>query len=202
MARSSSAARRTGSASSTTKRSATRGRRARPRLDRRAAARTAHALSATVAVVTPRRARGAYAAGRTRRPERSPSIAAEREVDPAVRAGERLRQRVAREEADRTRLERVALQLAAEHAAVEDERVHREPREAEAQPVEHRDERDELALDARLLEHFLDRDLRRRVADVGPADRIQPPPESARCVSRISPRSLPTTAATATFGVT
>ena len=33
----------------------------------------------------------------------------EREVEPAVRAGERLRQRVAREEADRARLERMAL---------------------------------------------------------------------------------------------
>ena len=30
-------------------------------------------------------------------------------------------------------------------------------------------------LDAGLFEHFFDRDLRRRVADVGPADRVQPP---------------------------
>ena len=92
-----------------------------------------------------------------------------------MRARERLRHRVAREEADRARLERMTLQLAAGHAAVEDDRVHRHAREAEPQTVEHRDQRDRLALDAGLLEHFLHRDLRRRVADVGPTDRIQPP---------------------------
>ena len=70
---------------------------------------------------------------------------AEREVEPAVRTGERLRERVAREEADGARLERVALQRATDHAAVEHERVHRDTREAEAESVEDGDERDHFA---------------------------------------------------------
>ena len=66
------------------------------------------------------------------------------------------------------------LELAAEHAAVEQQRVQREAGEAEAQAVEHRDQRDRLHLDAGLLVDLLHRDLRRRVADVGVADRVQP----------------------------
>ena len=69
----------------------------------------------------------------------------------------------------------MTLQLAADHAAVEHDRVHRHAREAETQPVEHGDQAHRLALDPGLLEHFLHRDLRRRVPDVGPADRVQPP---------------------------
>ena len=47
-------------------------------------------------------------------------------------------------------------------------------REAEAQPVEHRDERHDLDLDARLLVDLLDGHLGGRVADVGPPDGVQP----------------------------
>ena len=72
------------------------------------------------------------------------------------------------------RLERMAAELAAEHPAVEQQRVQRELREAEAQTVEHRDQRDRLHLDAGLLVHLFHRDLRRRVPDVGVADRVQP----------------------------
>ena len=68
----------------------------------------------------------------------------------------------------------MALQLAAEHPAVEHERVERNAREAEAQAVEHGDERDGLDLDARLLVDLLHRHLRRRVPDVSPSDRVQP----------------------------
>src|SRR5262245_12609496 len=69
-------------------------------------------------------------------------------VDPSGAARERPGQAVASEEADVARLERVTLQLAADHAAVEHERVERHPGEAEAQAVEHRDQRHGLDLDA------------------------------------------------------
>ncbi len=58
--------------------------------------------------------------------------------------------------------------------AVEHQQVHRDAGEAEAQAVEHGDQADRLALDARLLVHLLHHDLRRRVADVGPARRVEP----------------------------
>src|ERR1700730_4765559 len=64
----------------------------------------------------------------------------EGEVEPAVRARQRFGQCVARIEPDRARLQRMNLQLTAEHAAVEHQRIHREHRETESQPVEHRDE--------------------------------------------------------------
>ena len=83
---------------------------------------------------------------------------------------------IAAEEADRPGLERMTLQLAADHAAVEEQRVEREAGEAEAQTVEHRDERQRLDLDAGLLVDLLHRDLGRRVADVGLADRVEPHP--------------------------
>ncbi len=57
---------------------------------------------------------------------------------------------------------------------MEHERVQREAGEAEPETVEHRDERQHLDLDARLLEHLLDRHLGRRVPDVGPADGVEP----------------------------
>src|SRR2546421_5413081 len=60
----------------------------------------------------------------------------ERQLAPAFDAGHRPRQVVATEETDGPRLERVALQLTADHAAVEQQRVEREAREAEAQAVE------------------------------------------------------------------
>ena len=77
-------------------------------LDRRPAARTAHAAERARRVQARRRARVGCGAGRTRRRGASPSIAANARSSPAVRAGERPRQRVAREEADRARLERMA----------------------------------------------------------------------------------------------
>src|SRR2546423_4365903 len=93
---------------------------------------------------------------------------AEREIEPALRTGERLGQRIPSEEPDRARLQRVAFELAAEHAAVEHHRVHGHPRKAKAQPVEHCDQRHRFAFDARLLEHHLHRDLRRRGPNVRP----------------------------------
>ena len=92
--------------------------------------------TADVRRATPR-ARVGCAAGRSRPGTVSPSIAAEREVDPPVLPGERLRQRVAREEPDLARLERVTAQLAADHPAVEHERVERHAGEAEPEAVEH-----------------------------------------------------------------
>ena len=65
----------------------------------------------------------------------------ERELAPTVDAGHRPGQVVPVEEPDRPGLERVAVQLAADHPAVEQQRVERQPGEAEAQAVEHRDER-------------------------------------------------------------
>src|SRR4051812_20347158 len=100
---------------------------------------------------------------------------AEGEVEPALRAREWFRQGVPSEEPDRARLQRVALELAAEHPAVEHHRVHGHPREAEAQPVEHCDQRYRFAFDARLLEHLLHRDLRRRVPNVRPTHGVEPP---------------------------
>ena len=141
-------------------------------LDRRAAARPARRARRR-RVVSPRQggSRGSsYQAGELLAVDR-----AEREVEPAVRAGERLRQRVAREEPDRRRLERMALQLAADHAAVEHDRVHRHAREAEAQPVEHRDQRTgSHSMPVSSSTSFIAIS-DARVADVGPADRVQPP---------------------------
>ena len=88
-----------------------------------------------------------------------PSMAANATSTQRSMPGERPRQVVAAEEADRAGLERMALQLAAEHAAVEQQRVQREAREAEAETVEHRDERHRLHLDAGLLVDLLHRDL-------------------------------------------
>ena len=62
------------------------------------------------------------------------------------------------------------------HPTVEQDGVHRQPGEAETQAVEAGDERLHLDLDARLLVDLLHRDLGRRVADVGPADRVEPHP--------------------------
>src|SRR5688572_12843511 len=78
----------------------------------------------------------------------------ERGVEPATGTGERPRQVVAAEEADLARLERMALQLAAEHGAVEHDRVHRQPREPEAQAVEAGDQRPDLDLDTGFLVHL------------------------------------------------
>ena len=55
-----------------------------------------------------------------------------------------------------------------------DEHVHAEAREPHPLAVDHREHALRLALDAGLLEHLLDRDLGRRVADVGPPGRVQP----------------------------
>ena len=112
-------------------------------------------------------------------------------------------QRVLGEPADVGALERVGLELAADGPAVEHERVERDAGEAEAQAVEHGDEPDRLDLDAGLLlappsPPPPTPSSRRRPNPVG----YSHTPESARCTSRISPSSLPTTAPTATFGVT
>ena len=66
------------------------------------------------------------------------------------------------------------LERAADRLAVEHERVQRDAGEAEAQAVEHGDEPHDLAVDAGLLAHLLHRHLGRRVADVGPARRVEP----------------------------
>ena len=58
-------------------------------------------------------------------------LGAEREIDPTMGARERLRHRISREETHRARLERMALQLPADHPAMEHERVHRHPGETE-----------------------------------------------------------------------
>ena len=165
-------------------------------VDRRVAPRRARELTPSAAY-SPRQvgSRGASYHVSTR----SPSIAPKRDVEPAVRTRERLRQIVTTEETDRAGFERVALELPAEHPAVEHERVHGDVCEAEAQPVEHRDQRHRLALDAGLLEHFLHRDLGCRVPDVGPADRVQPPTgigalgEQDLAVLRWRPRPRPRT---------
>src|SRR5262245_1991000 len=83
----------------------------------------------------------------------------ERELSPAMLARQRLWERIARVEPDRTRLERMPGQLPTQHPAVEQDRVHREAGEAETQAVDDRDDRDRLHLDAGLLVHLLHRDL-------------------------------------------
>ena len=70
----------------------------------------------------------------------------------------------------------MSVQLTADHPAVEQQGVERHVREAEAQAVEHGDERHRLALDAGLLVDLLDRDLAGRVADVGVAHGVEPHP--------------------------
>ena len=89
---------------------------------------------------------------------------------PIVHAG----QLVLGEPADVARLERVGLQLAAGGPAEEHHRVQRDAGEAHAHAVEHGDHALGLALDAGLLAHLLHRHLGRRVADVGPAGRVEP----------------------------
>ena len=133
----------------------------------------------------------------------SPSIAANADSTQRWIAGQRPGQVVAGEEADRAGLERVAAELAAEHAAVEHQRVQREagrsrgagrraPRSARPARPRCRSPRTPLSPRPPTASS------RRRPSRPGTATR----PESARWVSRISPFSLPTTAATATFGVT
>src|SRR5581483_2053510 len=95
-------------------------------------------------------------------------------LDPQPGAGQRLGQPVAGEEADVEALQRVGLELTAGHLAVEDQRVQRHRVEPEPHPVEDGEERDGLGVDAGLLLDLLDRHLRRRVADVGPARRVEP----------------------------
>ena len=165
----------TASASSTTRRSATRGSAPNGKVSIVALlARPAHELSATRGSVLAAPGR-ACAARRTRSASSSPSIARN------ARSSQRCAPASGCGSASRAKKPTALVssgwpcELAADHPAVEHDRVHRDAREAEAQAVEHRDQRDRLALDARLLEHFLHRDLRRRVADVGPADRVQPP---------------------------
>ena len=68
----------------------------------------------------------------------------------------------------------MAGQVAADGPAVEHQRVQRDAGEVPTQPVEHGDQAHDLALDAGLLAHLLDRHLAGRVADVGPARRVQP----------------------------
>ena len=65
-------------------------------------------------------------------------------------------------------------QFAADHAAVEQQRVQRQAGKTQAQAVEHRDHRHRLHLDAGLLVDLLDRDLARRVSDVGVPDGVEP----------------------------
>src|SRR5262245_54483313 len=86
----------------------------------------------------------------------------ERDLAPTLHTRDRPRGVVAREEADGSGLERMSAQFAAEHAAVEQQRVQRERYEPEAEPVEHADERDRLDFDPGLLVHLLHRDLTRR----------------------------------------
>ena len=67
-----------------------------------------------------------------------------------------------------------ALQLPTDRPALEDERVERDPGEAESQAVEDRDQPNGLGLDPGLLEHLFDDDLGGGVADVGPSGRVEP----------------------------
>ena len=64
-------------------------------------------------------------------------------------------------------------------------------------PSSTRDERHRLDLDPGLLVDLLHRDLRRRVPDVGPPDRVQPDPAVGALGEQDLAGSLPTTAATA-----
>ncbi len=93
---------------------------------------------------------------------------------PTRGAGDRLGQRVLGEPPDAVGLERMGVERPADRPAVEHQRVERDAGEAEAQAVEHGDELHDLALDAGLLVHLLHRHLAGRVADVGPAGRVEP----------------------------
>ena len=84
------------------------------------------------------------------------------------------RQLVRPEPPDAAGLQRMGLELAADGPAVEEHHVHAEAGEAHAQAVDDAEELHRLALDAGLLPHLLERDLDRRVADVGPAGRVEP----------------------------
>ena len=66
--------------------------------------------------------------------------------------------------------------LAAGRRAVEQQHVHREAGEPHPLAVDHGEQLLRLALDAGLLGDLLDGHLGRRVADVGPAGRVQPDP--------------------------
>ena len=68
----------------------------------------------------------------------------------------------------------MTLELTADHPAVEQQGVEREAGEPEAEAVEHGDDRNRLALDARLLEDLFHRDLTGRVPHIGVADRVEP----------------------------
>ena len=113
-------------------------------LDRRAPARAAHELNATVAAVTRRRARVGVRGGSYQAAGASPSIARN------ARSSQRCAPASGCGSASRAKKPTALVssgwpcELAADHAAVEHERVHRDTREAEAQAVEHRDERDRL----------------------------------------------------------
>ena len=74
---------------------------------------------------------------------------------------------------------------------MEHDRVQRHGREPEAHAVVNAEDLHDLALDAGLLEHLLDRDLRRRIADVGPPRRIEPVPG----IGPLDQQDLPTVVA-------
>src|ERR687897_189656 len=98
----------------------------------------------------------------------------ERVVAPLRGTGQRFGQVGVGEPADRPGLERMGLELAAQRPAQEHQAVQRDAREPEAQAVEQGDELHRLATDAGLLVDLLHGDLARRVADVGPARRVEP----------------------------
>ena len=100
----------------------------------------------------------------------------ERHRPPPLRAGGRLGKRVACEPADIAGLERMRRQLTAGGRAVEQQHVHPEPAEPHPLTVDHAEQTLRVTLDPGLLADLLHRDLGRRVADVGPAGRIQPDP--------------------------
>ena len=121
---------------------------------------------------------------------------------PSLETDQRHRQVLLGEPAEVGRLEGVRLEAAAHGSAVEEERVERGSGSCQPHAVEHGDEADGLDLDAGLFLHLLDHHLCSRVADIAPAGRIEPDPESARWIRRSSPSSLLTAAPTATLGVT
>jgi hypothetical protein len=65
-------------------------------------------------------------------------------------------------------------ELATGRPAVEQQHVHAEATEPHPLTVDHAEQPQRLAVDPGLLAHFLDGHLGRRVADVGPAGRVQP----------------------------